>query len=164
MYRDRLPQLEGGLFITDGGIETTLIYHRGLELPAFAAFDLLKDDAGTDELRRYYAPYALLAREHGVGLVLESPTWRANPDWAAEIGYSLDELDVLQPQGDRADGGASHGVRRPRADRDQRLRRPAERRLQPGDDAERRGGGDATTRRRSGRSPTPPRTWSPRSR
>ena len=95
MYRDRLPQLEGGLFITDGGIETTLIYHRGLELPAFAAFDLLKDDAGTEELRRYYAPYALLAREHGVGLVLESPTWRANPDWAAQIGYSLDELDAL---------------------------------------------------------------------
>ena len=95
MYRDRLPQLEGGLFITDGGIETTLIYHRGLELPAFAAFDLLKDDGGTEELRRYYVPYALLAREHGVGLVLESPTWRANPDWAAEIGYSRDELDAL---------------------------------------------------------------------
>jgi homocysteine S-methyltransferase len=95
MYRDRLPQLEGGLFITDGGIETTLIYHRGLELPAFAAFDLLKDEKGTDELRRYYVPYALLAREHGVGLVLESPTWRANPDWAAEIGYSLDALDAL---------------------------------------------------------------------
>ena len=95
MYRDRLPQLEGGLFITDGGIETTLIFHHGLELPAFAAFDLLKDDAGTEELRRYYAPYALLAREHGVGLVLESPTWRANPDWAAEIGYSLDELDAF---------------------------------------------------------------------
>ena len=95
MYRDRLPQLEGGLFVTDGGIETTLIYHHGLELPAFAAFDLLKDDAGTEELRRYYRPYALLAREHGVGLVLESPTWRANPDWAAEIGYSLDELDAF---------------------------------------------------------------------
>ena len=95
MYRDRLPQLEGGLFITDGGIETSLIYHQGLELPAFAAFDLLKDDEGTDELRRYYRPYALLAREQGAGLVLESPTWRANPDWAAEIGYSLDELDAL---------------------------------------------------------------------
>jgi homocysteine S-methyltransferase len=95
MYRDRLPQLEGGLFLTDGGIETTLIYHRGLELPAFAAFDLLKDEAGTEELRRYYAPYALLAREHGAGLVLESPTWRANPDWAAQIGYSLDELDAF---------------------------------------------------------------------
>jgi homocysteine S-methyltransferase len=95
MYRDRLPQLEGGFFITDGGLETTLIYHRGLELPAFAAFDLLKDDEGTDELRRYYTPYALLALEHGAGLVLDSPTWRANPDWAKEIGYSLDELDVF---------------------------------------------------------------------
>jgi homocysteine S-methyltransferase len=95
MYRDRLPQLEGGLFVTDGGIETTLIYHRGLDLPAFAAFDLLKDEAGTRELRDYYRPYALLAREQGVGLVLESPTWRANPDWAAEIGYSLEELDAF---------------------------------------------------------------------
>jgi S-methylmethionine-dependent homocysteine/selenocysteine methylase len=95
MFRERLPQLDGGLFVTDGGIETTLIYHHGLELPAFAAFDLLKDDAGTEELRRYYAPYAQLARERGVGLVLESPTWRANPDWAAQIGYSLEELDAL---------------------------------------------------------------------
>ena len=95
MYRERLPQFDGGLFVTDGGIETTLIYHHGLELPAFAAFDLLKDDAGTEELRRYYAPYAELAREHGVGLVLESPTWRASPDWAAQIGYSLDELDAM---------------------------------------------------------------------
>ena len=95
MYRERLPQLEGGLFVTDGGIETTLIYHRGLELPAFAAFDLLKDDTGIEELRRYYVPYALLAREHGVGLVLESPTWRANPDWGAKIGYSREQLDAL---------------------------------------------------------------------
>ena len=95
MYRQRLPQLEGGLFLTDGGLETTLIFHQGLELPAFAAFDLLKDDEGTERLRRYYAPYALLARERGAGLILESPTWRANPDWAAEIGYSLDELDAL---------------------------------------------------------------------
>ena len=95
MYRRRLPQLDGSLFITDGGLETTLIFHHGLELPAFAAFDLLKDDEGTEQLRLYYAPYASLARERGVGLVLEAPTWRASPDWAAEIGYSLDELDAL---------------------------------------------------------------------
>ena len=95
MYRRRLPQLDGSFFLTDGGIETTLIFHHGLELPAFAAFDLLKDDEGTEQLRRYYAPYAILARKRGVGLVLESPTWRANPDWAAEIGYSLDELDAF---------------------------------------------------------------------
>jgi S-methylmethionine-dependent homocysteine/selenocysteine methylase len=95
VYRERLPQLDGGVFLTDGGIETTLIFHQGLELPAFAAFDLLKDDEGTEELRRYFRPYAELAREHGVGLVLESPTWRANPDWAREIGYSLEELDAF---------------------------------------------------------------------
>lgn len=95
VYRKHLPQLDGGVFVTDGGIETTLIFHRGLELPEFAAFNLLKDDAGTDELRCYFLPYAKLAREHGVGLVLESPTWRANPDWAAKIGYSPEELDAL---------------------------------------------------------------------
>nr|MBA3348384.1 homocysteine S-methyltransferase family protein [Actinomycetota bacterium] len=95
MHRDRLPQLDGGLFVTDGGIETTLIYHQGLDLPEFAAFSLLEDDDGIEGLRRYYAPYVAIARERGLGLVLESPTWRANPDWAARIGYGLDELDVL---------------------------------------------------------------------
>ena len=94
-YRDRLPQLEGDLFLTDGGIETTLIFHQGLDLPAFAAFDLLKDDQGKEALRRYFEPYVSLARERGTGFVLESPTWRANPRWAAEIGYSAPELDRL---------------------------------------------------------------------
>lgn len=95
MYRERLPQLDGGLFLTDGGIETALIFHQGLDLPLFAAFDLLKDDEGTEELRRYYRPYAELARAHGVGLVLEAPTWRASPDWARQLGHSLEELDAF---------------------------------------------------------------------
>jgi S-methylmethionine-dependent homocysteine/selenocysteine methylase len=95
VYRERLPQLDGGLFVTDGGIETTLIFHHGLDLPEFAAFDLLKDDEGTEQLRLYYAPYALIARERGLGLVLESPTWRANPGWAEKIGYSRQELDRM---------------------------------------------------------------------
>jgi S-methylmethionine-dependent homocysteine/selenocysteine methylase len=94
-YRSQLPQLDGGLFLTDGGIETTLIFHQGLELPLFAAFDLLKDDEGTETLRRYYEPYATLAGEGGLGFVLESPTWRASPRWARELGYSEEELDRL---------------------------------------------------------------------
>jgi S-methylmethionine-dependent homocysteine/selenocysteine methylase len=94
-YRSGLPQLEGDLFVTDGGIETTLIFHQGLDLPAFAAFDLLKDDEGTKALRRYYEPYAALARDHRLGFVLESPTWRASPRWAAELGYSEQDLDQL---------------------------------------------------------------------
>jgi S-methylmethionine-dependent homocysteine/selenocysteine methylase len=98
IHRSELPQLKGDLFLTDGGLETTLIFHRGIDLPAFAAFDLLKDEQGTEALRRYYAPYAELAREHGVGLVLESPTWRANPDWATQLGYTLDRLDFVNRQ------------------------------------------------------------------
>jgi S-methylmethionine-dependent homocysteine/selenocysteine methylase len=95
MYRDHLPQLDGGLFLTDGGIETVLIYHEGIDLPLFAAFDLLKDDAGTQTLRRYYEPYVKLARERGVGFVLESPTWRASSRWAGELGHDAQRLADL---------------------------------------------------------------------
>ena len=84
-YRKHLPQLDDRLFITDGGLETTLIFHNGLDLPYFAAFDLLKSDEGTAVLEDYFRRYARMARTHGVGLVLESPTWRANPDWAHKL-------------------------------------------------------------------------------
>ena len=87
-YRRSLPQLDGGLFLTDGGIETTLIFHDGLELPYFAAFHLLKDEAGTAALRRYFARYAEIARANGTGFILESPTWRASADWGEKLGYS----------------------------------------------------------------------------
>lgn len=91
-YRNRLPQLTDRLFMTDGGLETTLIYHDGIPLPSFAAFDLLKDTRGTAVLRKYFLTYADLAREHGVGLVLETPTWRANSDWATPLGYDAAAL------------------------------------------------------------------------
>ena len=91
----RLPQLEGQLFLTDGGIETTLIFHRGLDLPLFAAFVLLKDEQGTQALRDYYEPYLDLAFERDLGFVLESPTWRASPRWASELGYGAEELDSV---------------------------------------------------------------------
>jgi homocysteine S-methyltransferase len=87
-HRGGLPQLGGDLFLSDGGIETSLIYQQGLDLPLFAAFDLLKDEAGTEALRRYYRPYLALAREAGAGFVFESPTWRASRDWGEQLGYS----------------------------------------------------------------------------
>ena len=92
-FRDRLPQMVGDdLFLTDGGIETVLIFHEGLELPLFAAFDLLKDATGTAALRAYYQPYVALAAASGAGFVAETPTWRASPRWAGELGYGLDDL------------------------------------------------------------------------
>ncbi len=86
-YGNKLPQLGDTMFLTDGGLETTLIFHQGVDLPYFAAFDLLKDEDGTETLRRYYAHYAQIARRQNMGFVLEAPTWRANPDWAAKLGY-----------------------------------------------------------------------------
>ena len=72
-----------------------LIFHQGVDLPLFAAFDLLKDDDGTKRLRRYYEPYVAVARERDLGFVLDSPTWRASPRWAAEIGYHAKQLEQL---------------------------------------------------------------------
>jgi homocysteine S-methyltransferase len=86
-YRRRLPQLKGRLFTSDGGLETTLVFHEGIDLPHFAAFDLLKDDAGIGILREYFIRYLELARANRMGIVLESPTWRASRDWGAKLGY-----------------------------------------------------------------------------
>ena len=91
-YRSKLPQLSDRLFLTDGGLETTLIFHEGVELPYFASFDLMKSKSGVAKLRAYYANYIALAQENGVGFVLEAHTWRANPDWAAKLGYSREAL------------------------------------------------------------------------
>lgn len=91
-YRNALPQLDGKVFLTDGGLETTLVFHEGIDLPCFAAFGLLADQAGQSVLRRYYRRYADIAVSAGKGFVLESPTWRANTDWARELGYSADQL------------------------------------------------------------------------
>jgi S-methylmethionine-dependent homocysteine/selenocysteine methylase len=94
-HRDALPQLENGVFLTDGGLETTLIFHDGHDLPHFAAYDLLTRDGGEEALRRYFEPYVHIALARGVGIVLETPTWRANPDWAALLGHSGEELEAL---------------------------------------------------------------------
>jgi S-methylmethionine-dependent homocysteine/selenocysteine methylase len=91
-YHADLPQLSGDPFLTDGGLETTLVFLKGVELPCFAAFPLLRNEAGRKHLREYFLPYLRNAREKGVGFVLDTPTWRANPDWAAKLGYDVPAL------------------------------------------------------------------------
>jgi S-methylmethionine-dependent homocysteine/selenocysteine methylase len=87
-----LPHLQNGPFIADGGLETTLVFLDGLELPDFAAFPLLDDADGLAALQRYYAPYLDIAEQIGTGIVLDTPTWRANLDWAARLGYDAERL------------------------------------------------------------------------
>lgn len=91
-YRHQLPQLSNQIFITDGGLETVLLFQQGWDLPDFAAFTLLDRPLGTEALQRYFSIYGKLAQTYGMGLVLESPTWRANADWGKRQGYGAAEL------------------------------------------------------------------------
>lgn len=94
-YRNQLPQLAGDLFLSDGGIETTLIFHNGLDLPLFAAFPLLQHDEGVAALRTYFETYANLSRNYNTGFILESATWRASADWGQQLGYTSADLADL---------------------------------------------------------------------
>jgi homocysteine S-methyltransferase len=91
-YRSALPQLHDRVFLTDGGLETTLVFLKGIELPQFAAFDLLRTREGRTTLKEYFLPYIDTARRHGFGFILDSVTWRSNPDWGAKLGYSKEAL------------------------------------------------------------------------
>ena len=91
-YRNSLPQLDGRVLLTDGGMETTLLFVDGIDLPCFATFPLLEHEEGQAAMARYFEPYLEVARRHGTGFVLEANTWRANPSWGARLGYSLDDL------------------------------------------------------------------------
>jgi homocysteine S-methyltransferase len=89
---ERILSDPGAFLLTDGGIETMLIFDDGQDLPSFAAFHLLRDESGRRALIRYYERFLAVAHAARVGFVLESPTWRANPDWAGALGYSAEAL------------------------------------------------------------------------
>src|SRR5688500_18848932 len=92
VYRHQLPQLRAPVFLTDGGIETSLIYDDGIELVDFAAFTLLESIEGRAALVRYFEAYVAIAARDSVGIVLETATWWASPDWAARQGYDVERL------------------------------------------------------------------------
>lgn len=79
-------------FLTDGGIETTLIFDDGIDLPHFSAIHLMRDAAGRAALRRYYERHIDVARHSGFGFLLESPTWRSSSDWGDLLGFGKEEL------------------------------------------------------------------------
>ncbi len=96
LYRSNLPQLSGRDFLTDGGLETTLVFHEGIDLPCFAAFPLVMNEEGRNVLRTYFAPYLETARNRDLGFILDTVTWRANRDWGAKLGYSEEGLADVQ--------------------------------------------------------------------
>lgn len=87
LYRDDLPLRTGDVFISDGGLETELIFSNGWDLPENAAFVLLETRQGRRALVQYYRRYLWIAKEYDVGFILESPTWRASWAWMAKMAY-----------------------------------------------------------------------------
>lgn len=79
--------------LTDSGLETWLVFHRGVDLQHFAAFPLLDNDDGRGLLAEYFRAHLRIASQAGAGLVLETPTWRANPDWGDRLGYDAHALN-----------------------------------------------------------------------
>jgi S-methylmethionine-dependent homocysteine/selenocysteine methylase len=94
-YRNRLPQVHGKVCLTDGGLETVLIFQDGIDLPGFSSIGMVADQTKRDHLRNYYRPFIELALENQVGFVLESPTWRSSHGWSEDIGQTPNELDEL---------------------------------------------------------------------
>jgi len=94
-YHRALPQLNGTICLTDGGLETVLMFQRGIELPGFASFTILERDEGEALLLDYFADYIQVACKYGLGLLLESPTWRASAAWGHALGFDNAQLDAI---------------------------------------------------------------------
>ena len=73
-------------FLTDGGLETTLIFLHGIELNPFAVFELLNKPETRALIKAHYKKYLDLAKAYGTGSILETATWQVNPDWEIELG------------------------------------------------------------------------------
>ncbi len=94
-YRNNLPQMGDQMFMTDGGLETTLIFQQGVDLPEFAAIDQFRTDSGRLRVELYFRQYLDLARAQGMPFVLESPTWRSSPGWCEALEYTVEQMDDL---------------------------------------------------------------------
>ena len=91
-YRHDLPQLGNNIFACYTGMDTDLLYNRGIDLPGFASYPLLSNPEHKNLLREYYSNLVDLAREQNVGVILDSVTWVANRDRGAKLGYTADDL------------------------------------------------------------------------
>ncbi len=93
-----LPHLSDQLFLTDAGLETWLLFEKGFDMPCFAAYPLAQRKEGRAALKEYFTGIFDLARQNGVGFLLDTYTWRANPDWGQELGHDLDHLRLVNTQ------------------------------------------------------------------
>lgn len=79
-------------FLSDGGLETFLIFDKGYELPCFSAAVLLNTEQGQADLTAYFERFIGIAKSAGRGFVMDAPTWRAGTAWAGPLGQTLKEV------------------------------------------------------------------------
>ena len=95
LYRSNLPHMNGKAFLTDGGLETTLVFEDGFDLPLFASFTLLESPEGRAAIDRYMRKFCEIAVRDRKGFVLDTPTWRASRRWATELDISMAKLRAM---------------------------------------------------------------------
>jgi homocysteine S-methyltransferase len=88
-----LPQLTSPKpFLTECGMETTLVYKDKVHLPCFSSLPLVDTDSGRNLISHYYNSYISIAAAAGTGIVLDTRTWRGSTPWAKPMGLSTDKL------------------------------------------------------------------------
>ena len=87
-----LPQQRGQMFVTDGGIETHMIFNEGEDLPDMSVYLLNDSERGRQKMREYYRAYLPIAQAAGQGFLFDTNTWRASPDWGQRAGLDTARL------------------------------------------------------------------------
>lgn len=79
-------------YLTDGGLETFMIFEKGFDLPCFSSHALLETENGRKALTEYLKDFLEIAKKSNRGYVLGTETWRLNGGWKDELGLSDAEL------------------------------------------------------------------------
>ena len=90
-----LADMGDDLFLTDGGLETVMVFLEGIDLPQFASFTLLDSEAGRAALTRYYNGFLDEAAAQHAGFVLDTATWRSSAGWGQVMGREAADIDAL---------------------------------------------------------------------
>lgn len=92
------PELIAGAgpVLTDGGIETRIMFGSGIEMePDIQVAGLLGDPQGRAALAGIYGGYIAAAAENHLPVVIGTPTFRASPNFVRRAGLEPAEVTVL---------------------------------------------------------------------
>lgn len=83
------------IIITDGGLETTLIYKYNIELPYFSCINLLKTDSGRNIIYNCLLNYVNISEKYNVNIIIETPTWRCSKKWSKLLNCENSDIEKI---------------------------------------------------------------------